>query len=428
MPSIVLYEDELAARFTPIAVLRPVFDLRCGHFSARERLERGVRSGGGREVTWGVVVRPLLAEVCREELTGWHVNDVAACTQSDALFVNARWIGSPQSLLRDLPPASAAYIGDELAAVVVSTGTSLPNDATAFPAALAELASTLTRIEIKGALLRYPWDIVRLNSAQLIADFSSRATYMDPPRMDDRVARLGSLRDICIDPAAEIDPFVVLDARHGPIWIDANVKVQAFTRIEGPCFLGEGTQLFRANIREGCSIGPICRIGGEIEESIFHGYANKYHDGFVGHSYVCPWVNLGALTTNSDLKNDYTTVKVPLAGESIETGETKVGCYIGDHTKTALCSLFNTGSSIGVMSLILPGGELLPKHIPSFTRYWHGRIENLPGGIEASLTAARTAMGRRKRTLSTAAERLLSEAYALSETERQRAFARQART
>jgi UDP-N-acetylglucosamine diphosphorylase/glucosamine-1-phosphate N-acetyltransferase len=239
------------------------------------------------------------------------------------------------------------------------------------------------------------------------------------------VALLGDHTEIHIDPTAEIDPFVVLDARQGPIWIDEGVRVQAFTRIEGPSFIGAGTLLFRANIRAGCSIGPVCRVGGEVEESIFHGYGNKYHDGFVGHSYVCPWVNLGALTSNSDLKNDYSTVKVPVDGLVIETGETKVGCFIGDHTKTALCSLFNTGSAIGVLSQILPGGELLPKHIPSFSRLWHGRIEELPQGVDAHLGVAHLAMQRRQQTLTPAGEALLKAVYELTRPERDRAFSRQ---
>ena len=135
-------------------------------------------------------------------------------------------------------------------------------------------------------------------------------------------------------------------------------------------------------------------------------------------------MNLGALSTNSDLKNDYSNVKVPLAGESIDSGSTKVGCFIGDHTKTALCSLFNTGSSIGVMTMLLPGGELLPKHVPSFTRLWHGRVEELPHGIEPSLEVARTATSRRKVELTAAMERLLREVHRQTAGERDMAIQR----
>ncbi|HEY4261332.1 MAG TPA: hypothetical protein VGM98_14290, partial [Schlesneria sp.] len=167
----------------------------------------------------------------------------------------------------------------------------------------------------------------------------------------------------------------------------------------------------------------VCRVGGEIEGAILHGYVNKYHDGFLGHSYVCPWVNLGALTTNSDLKNDYSTVRVPLSGDSIESGEMKVGCFIGDHTKTAIGSLFNTGSSIGIMSLILPDGELLPKHVPSFSRIWHGElIDGLP--LEKGLATARAAMERRSKRLTSAQEILLRRVHAMTHAERERAIGR----
>ena len=101
---------------------------------------------------------------------------------------------------------------------------------------------------------------------------------------------------------------VVIDAEHGPVYLDEGAEIHPFTRIEGPCYVGKKSILLGAKCREGNSIGPFCRIGGEVEESIIQGYSNKYHDGFLGHAYVGEWVNLGALTTNSDLKNDYSTV------------------------------------------------------------------------------------------------------------------------
>jgi len=221
--------------------------------------------------------------------------------------------------------------------------------------------------------------------------------------------------------SAEIDPFVVLDTRNGPIVIEANAKIQAFTRIEGPAYIGEGTHLFRANIKAGTTAGPNCRLGGEIEESIIHGYVNKYHDGFLGHSYICPWVNLGAQTCNSDLKNDYSEVKVPLSGIPIDTHTVKIGCYIGDHTKTGLNSLFNTGTSVGVMSMVLPTGELLPKHIPSFSRFWLGRIDSQ---IEISdlFQLAELTMQRRGLTLTAAQQKLLVSLLGETTEERERAI------
>ena len=146
----------------------------------------------------------------------------------------------------------------------------------------------------------------------------------------------------------------------------------------------------------------------------------------MGHSYVCPWTNLGALTTNSDLKSDYSPVRVPLTGDVLETGQTKVGCFIGDHTKTAIGSLFNTGSSIGVMCMILPGGELLPKHVPSFARIWHGELCE-GGDLNRSLETARTAMARRGVELTAAEERLLRHLERQTWAEREAALRKSAR-
>ena len=132
---------------------------------------------------------------------------------------------------------------------------------------------------------------------------------------------------------------------------------------------------------------------------------------------------MGALTTNSDLKNDYSTVRVPLAGVPIESGSKKIGSFFGDHTKTALCSQFNTGSSLGVMTMILPSGELLPKHVPSFSRVWHGAIDDQLD-LDRGLESARRAMDRRNCDLTTAQERLLRHLYEQTKDERQLAIER----
>jgi hypothetical protein len=119
----------------------------------------------------------------------------------------------------------------------------------------------------------------------------------------------------------------------------------------------------------------MCRVGGEVEESIIHACSNKYHDGFLGHAYVGEWVNLGAGTTNSDLKNDYSTVSVILDGKrSVDTGSTKVGALIGDHAKTSIGTLLNTGAYLGAMTVVAATGKPLPKFIPSFGWFLEGVV------------------------------------------------------
>lgn len=412
---IALFEDDQAGQFAPLSLLRPVCELLCGHFTARERAVRFL------PVTeWGLFCRDHLTETYAEAHPEAHLNDLAWLSAGPTLLLNARWLCDPRDL---------AWCDQDAAGIVdgeVAWLTLDPLEATLavsqdVAAVAAQLARGRRRVKSPGRMAHYPWDLVAHNGAQLAADFAARV--QSPSAIRPHLAILGDPDRVWIDHTVEIDPYVLLDARQGPIFVDAGAVIQAFTRIEGPAFIGRETQLFRTNLRAGSSLGPVCRVGGEVEASILHGYVNKYHDGFLGHAYVGPWCNLGALTTNSDLKNDYSTVRVPLTGEPIETGERKVGCFLGDHTKTAIGSGFNTGTSVGVMCQVLPGGELLPKHIPSFTRVWHGELaEGFP--IDRSLATARAAMNRRGVELSDAQERLLRHVFHETAPERRRVLER----
>lgn len=419
MRRIALFEDQATDQFSPIALLRPVFELLCGHYSLRERLLRTLKVS-----EWGAFIRPELQNVYQAEHPDAHLNNADWSSQQPTLFINGRWLVNPHDVV-EIKPGTAGWAGDVLAYVYLPAGARLSGSHASLDEELTVLAKDCKSFEIDSCVLNFPWDLFSANLKWLNYDFLNRDKSHIASKITPQVAIVGDSKNVYIDSTATLDPYVVIDVSNGPVWIDAGAKIQAFTRLEGPCYIGQKTQLFRANVREGCSIGPVCRVGGEIEESLFHGYANKYHDGFLGHSYVCPWVNLGALTTNSDLKNDYSSVKVPLSGISLDTGTTKIGCFIGDHTKTALCSLFNTGSSIGVMCLILPGGELLPKHVPSFSRVWHGRLEQLPDGTSSAMHTARYAMGRREQVLSPHMEQLLNFVFEKTQAERTRAFARQ---
>jgi UDP-N-acetylglucosamine diphosphorylase/glucosamine-1-phosphate N-acetyltransferase len=204
--------------------------------------------------------------------------------------------------------------------------------------------------------------------------------------------------------------------------------VHPFTRIEGPCYVGRKSILLGTKCREGNSIGPVCRVGGEVEESIILGYSNKYHDGFLGHAYVGEWVNLGALTTNSDLKNDYSDVSVTLDGRNpVKTGSTKVGSLIGDHTKTSIGALFNTGAYVGAMSLIMSTGKPLPKFIPSFSYLLDGLVTKGFGKKNLYKTAE-VAMGRRQCEWTEADERMWDAVFETTAEVRNAAIRRGRRT
>ena len=414
---IAFFEDQSVSQFGPIALLRPVFELVCGHFSQRERMIRGLPV-----TAWGGLIRDCLAASYSEEFPEAAVNDPRWLEQGPTLLVNGRWLAAPEALA-DLQPDVAGLIDGTVAYLTVEPAEAPLFYGEPWETAIHQIARLRQKVPAAGKLLSMPWDLVEQNRAQIETDFAARSFTARFVPESPQIGIAGPSESIAIDRAARIEPFVMLDASAGPISIEAGALVQSFSRLEGPCHIGAGARLFRANVRGGTTIGPGCRVGGEIEASILHGFVNKYHDGFVGHSYLCPWVNLGALSTNSDLKNDYSTVRVPIGGPSVDTGLVKVGCFIGDHTKTGLGSLFNTGSSIGVMCMILPGGELLPRHVPSFTAVWHGELADaMP--LERSLAGARAALARRDRELTAAQDRLLRHVYQQTRFERNEAITR----
>lgn len=163
----------------------------------------------------------------------------------------------------------------------------------------------------------------------------------------------------------------------------------------------------------------MCRVGGELEESVLHGYSNKRHYGFIGHSYVGEWVNLGAGTTNSDLKNTYGPIRMMVSGRRVETGEIFVGCFIADHVKTSIGTLIYGGRKVGVASHL---HGVVGRDVPSFTHY----AESLGAGavelrIDSVVETAKRMMARRGLTLAPEEERLLRTLYELSREERERA-------
>jgi UDP-N-acetylglucosamine diphosphorylase/glucosamine-1-phosphate N-acetyltransferase len=275
---------------------------------------------------------------------------------------------------------------------------------------------TLPVVDVGGQLIDYPWQLVEENGAQLRQDIEARG-LANTPSPSPLPAIVGPAEKFCSAASARIEPMVLVDTTRGPVMIDEQAVITAFTRLEGPCYVGPHTQVMGAKIRAGTTLGPHCRIGGEVEASIVHGFSNKYHEGFLGHSYVGEWVNLGAGTHNSDLRNDYGPVSVPMPGHIVKTGLNKVGCFIGDHAKTGLGTLINTGSHIGAFSNLLPAGRLAPKYVPAFTTWWNGHLtEEFP--LSQLVQAAQRMMLRRGQQLTEEHVTLFQSLYEATADER----------
>jgi UDP-N-acetylglucosamine diphosphorylase/glucosamine-1-phosphate N-acetyltransferase len=406
-----VFEDGGVANLYPLTLTRPAFDLLCGASSLLDRLKRPFTAD---EVS--VLVRPAFADLCRATHPDFTVNDPSRLRDGPVLLVNARWLP-----LGANPPAFthsvAGLHGDTLAYVYLQTPEvpdNLPDD---LDAHLDHWKRTLPGREAGGFLIDYPWDLIEANGPALAQDFrvwkSARANKYIP----DGVSVLGPWESLLIAPDATIEPMVVADTRKGPVLVDRGATVDSFSRLEGPCYVGPETRVLGARVRGG-SFGPQCRVGGEIESSIFLGYANKAHDGFVGHSYVGEWVNLAAGTQTSDLRIDYAPISVGVGGRQVETGQLKVGSFIGDHTKTALNVVFNAGSLIGPFAQLLISASMAPRVVPAFCRYGHGRLQERTDLWEMFTTAA-TVMQRRGRQLAEPQVEFFHGLYEATSEERQ---------
>lgn len=417
-----LVEDTASARLEPLVLTRPVHDLLLGGTTLGDKIARAFQIGPG-PARRGLVIRPTLAAMVRERDPHTAVNDSTWLARDRVLVVNSRWI-PPDDLVT--PEQGAGWVGlcdDQPVAAWVHPDDAVELDPHAVDSWFEAIRGRLPVHELGGKLISYPWDLVNLNSREIVRDFQAQGGTRVTNRQLADLALVGPADRLRIHDSVRIDPYTVFDTTSGPITVEAGVVVQPFTRIEGPCHVGRDTQLFRANLRGGVSIGPNCRIGGEVEHSIIIGHSNKYHEGFLGHAYVGEWVNLGAITSNSDLRNDYGEVMVPLGGDPVPTGHAKVGCFLGDHTRTGLGSMINTGTVVGVMCNLLPAGPLLPKHVPSFTAVRYGRVA--PGfPLEEMFATARTVKGRRGLTFTQAEEQLFRDLYEQTKLERKRAFQR----
>ncbi len=409
---ICLFEDQYFRRLLPLVYTRPVYDLRCGMLTLREKIQK--RYPG---TTLGLHCRAYLADLLKEQNPGAAVNTAGG---QGCLFLNGRIVATGE-LARQIPldgPDGLYVAGDVLVAARVGSRVleSFRGGLPEFPGVSAFPGLPVTSLEAK--MVSYPWDLVNLNGPEIVSDFALLAPEQGS-RMRGTVyegAHLVNPGNIVIGEGSKVKPGVVLDAEGGPIWIGNNVTVFPNAVIEGPAFVGDRSLIkVGAKIYENTSIGPVCKVGGEVEGAVIHSFSNKQHDGFLGHAYLGMWVNLGADTNNSDLKNNYGNVKLVIDGETVDSGSMFMGLVMGDHSKSSINSMFNTGTVVGVSSNIF-GSGFPPKSVPSFA--WGGGEGLKTYDLEKALQVARRVMGRRKLALSPAEEKVLRAVFELTKKER----------
>jgi len=411
---ICVFEDEGYRKLLPLTFMRPTWGLRCGMTVLLEKILRNFR-----RVPFSLHCRDYLADTIKSGSLTSAVNklpDAETC-----LFLNGR-ILAKEGLAKKINfrgDDGVLLSGNDIVAARLS-GKRLDfiKKAMEHPLSMADFEPLKLDVLFKQTeipLITYPWDLIHKNKEQISSDFDELVNKAAIKGDVHSGAFIYEKDEVYIEAESEVMAGAVLDAREGPIYIGKEVEVYPHARIEGPCYIGDRTMILGGKIRSGCSIGPVCKVNGELEETIIQGYSNKQHDGFIGHSYICEWVNLGAGTNNSDLKNNYSNVKVFIEGADIDTGQTFVGAFIGDHSKTGIGTLINTGSVIGIACNIY-GGSLHGKNIPSFS--WGGEGNLTEYDLEAAIKTARMVMGRRKIEMTAADETLLRKIFDQTKAER----------
>ena len=412
--SICLFEGIYYSRLLPLVYFRPTYDLRCGILTLREKVQHYFPN-----TPISLHCREYLSDLVKQQNPGVVVNDVKG---KSCLFLNGRVIADSKLAQQLSTDIDTLFVKGETIIAARVSGSKLGslknklNDLFTFSD-----FNELLKKEVDAKVIHYPWDLISNNGDQIISDFNLLTSKIDGSKIKGKVysgAHLINEDKIFIDEGAKVKPGVVLDAESGPIYIGKDAKIFPNAVIEGPAFIGSKTAIkIGAKIYENTSIGEVCKVGGEVEESIIHSYSNKQHDGFLGHAYLGMWVNLGADTNNSDLKNNYGSVKVVINGEQVDSGSMFVGLTMGDHSKAAINTMFNTGTVVGVSSNIF-GAGFPKKYVPSFA--WGGSDSTTSYDVEKALDVARKVMARRNIKLTDVEERIFRYIFDLTSEERKK--------
>lgn len=393
-PALYLFDDRRARRWAPLTLTRPVGELMFGCLTLRERAEHvfGVACAG---------------HLTRQALAGFDepgaapvvgVEDVRP--QGVRVFLSSRAVVEFQNAVVGTAPVRIVVEG-RTAGWVVPEGAPLPSelwlrDPQAAP-------SGGERLELDGHFLDRPWDLVARNEERITRDV---ARLWPADSETPGVFRIGD-HAISLAAGAEIEPGVHVDLRAGPVRLAEGARVEGPARIAGPLFVGPGSTVLGGSVGTS-SIGPVCLVRGEVAHSVLLGYVNKAHDGHLGHALLGRWVNLGAFTTNSDLKNNYRSVRVWTPDGEHDTGLLKVGCFLGDHVKTGIGTVLNTGTVIGAGSNVF-GGLMPPTVVPPFS--WGAGTDLRDHRLDKFLETADRVMGRRGEEMTPGVRELLGTAW-----------------
>jgi len=388
---LVLYDDARARQFEPFALTRPAGELRAGAELIRRRWER---AAGARAT--GFAGAPHLAAFEEFDAPPFVQGALAAGT----IVANAR---CAIALDATLAGADVWSCEGRIAAVRLAA----PLDASRLADGALHLDSIAkgAAVEVGGWWIEEIWDLTARLSNMLVADIAALGSGTDDP--PSHVAVLGEQR-AHVERGAYFEPYVLVDTTEGPVLVRRGARIAAFTRLVGPCVIGEDVLVAGGKIKN-CSVGEHSRVHGELSGTIFIGHTNKVHDGFVGDSVLGRWVNVGAGTITSNLKNSYGEVSLWTPGGVRRTRQTFLGSFIGDHAKLGIGTRLTTGCVVGAGANVF-GTAMPPKFVPRFA--WGDVAPFKEFDLPKLLEVAARVMGRRGVTLGESGRLALAAAWA----------------
>lgn len=366
--NLVLFDEEQSRKnLLPFTFTRPVASLRVGILTIAEKWERSLG------LTTGYMTQSYLA-------AKFPMRDVP-----ETHFVNGRLF--PDAMLteaiRSLVPGQALYRQDVLIAWCGTKGD-------------VSRVAEMQRVEYSGDLqgLNQIWEIFQKNGTAIQSDFTLLTNGRKSEALSESVTVIGDRNLVFLEKGAKAEA-CILNTSAGPIYLGEDSEIMEGSIVRGPFVLGAHSVLkLGTKVYGPTTIGPHCKAGGEVSNSVIYGYSNKAHDGFLGNSVIGEWCNLGADTNNSNLKNNYGNVKVFNYGvnKAVDSGLQFCGLMMGDHSKSGINTMFNTGTVVGVAANIY-GGGFPPTHIPGFS--WGGSEGFEPYRIEKLYETATKMFERR---------------------------------
>lgn len=393
-----LFEDATADHLQPLTLTRPAHDLRIGLTTIREKWERALGMSSA-------------ASPLRTHLAGVFPAATPRQRSSPAIWINARYLPTP-GLVAAIRLRQEGHVREEDDIVVAW---STPEQTAAWcDAGRPQPTGTARRLDgPPSSRLVHAWDLIPLVPAAIEADVADCDWTAGTGPAWSRSAVVDRPERLFMHPTAVVEPGAIVVCEEGAVALDAGSRVMAGAIIRGPVAVGQGaTVRMGARLYGGTTIGPHCKVGGEVATSVFHSYSNKAHEGFVGNSVFGQWVNLGADTTASNLKMTYGTVKLVdwATGLEVDSGAQFLGTVMGDHCKTGINTMLNTGTVCGVSSIVV-GAGFPARTIPSFKWVQPGSLVDYR--LDKAIIDMERMMARRGVVLDHAYRRMMEAVYAM---------------